>query len=69
MSTTVGELFTLEDVDVEEGCPGTEYCGRKLEKLAAAAAAGAKPASAPPALNPPGNCAICAAVTRTIYSF
>jgi len=32
------------------GCPGTEYCGRKLAKLAVA-----KPAGSWPAWKPPGN--------------
>lgn len=53
-------VLTLDE-GVEVGCPGTEYCGRKLEKLAAAAAAGVKPGSDPPPWNPVGNCAICAA--------
>lgn len=60
---TVYNVHTLEEGVA--GWPGTEYCGRKLVKLAAAAA-GEKPGSAPLAPNPAGNCAICAASTRQI---
>lgn len=61
-------LLVLTFVDpVEVGCPGTEYCGRKLEKFAAAAAAGVNPGSEPPPWNPLGNCAICAETTNETW--